>query len=416
MIKKIKQKTKKVLIWSQKYTQTDMVYLAKGGFWLSLEQIFSTVSSFLLAIAFANLLEPATYGNYKYILSIVGLLTIFTLPGMGTAIIQASARGFEGSFYSAFKEKIKFGAIGSLSAIGLSIYYFLEGNYTLPIPLLISAIFLPLWQASTIYRGFLTSKKLFDVNVKYSTLTSIIYVSVMTVTLFLTKNIYWLVLSYFASNTFLNYFFYCLTKRKLKPNKKEDIKTLSYGKHLSLVQVIGTIAGQLDKILIFHYLGANQVAIYSLAMAPPDQIKGLLKKVQSLTLPKFAPKTKTKIKRNLWKKLLFFLVIVSVITIIYIILAPLVYKIFFPKYLTSIHYSQFFAISLLTTPTVLLRSIFQAKATIKESYYVTLFNGIIKILLMFVLVLLFGLWGIIWAIVISRFLTFFFSLWLVKRM
>ena len=416
MIKQFKQKIRDFLLWSQKYTQTDMIYLVKGGFWLSLGQIISTAASFLLAIAFANLLDPTIYGNYRYILSIIGLLAVFTLPGMGTAVIQATARGFEGSFYSAFKEKLKFGTIGSLLAICLALYYFFKGNYTLPIPLLISAAFLPLWQASSIYGAFLAGKKLFKSKVKYSTLTTIIYVASMAGTLFLTKNIFWLVATYFVSNTFSSYFFYFLTRIRLKPNKKEDPKTLSYGKHLSLVRIIGVFANQLDKILIFHYLGAAQVAIYSFAIALPEQTKGVLKNAQTLILPKFAPKTEEEIKRNLWKRLFFFLGIVSAITVIYIVLAPPIYKIFFPKYLASIPYSQVFALSFLTVPIILLISVFQAKAAIKENYYVTLFASLTKILLMFALVLLFGLWGIIWAIVISRFLTFLFSLWLVKRM
>ena len=96
---------------TQKYTGTDNVYLAKGGFWLTLGQVVSMASAFLLAIAFANLLDPVTYGNYKYILSLLGLLGIFTLDGMRTAINQAVARDLEGSFYTGFKTKLKWGLL-----------------------------------------------------------------------------------------------------------------------------------------------------------------------------------------------------------------------------------------------------------------------------------------------------------------
>ena len=127
-MQRLKAKIKNFLIWSQKYTQTDMVYLAKGGFWLTLGNIISSASVFLLAIAFANLLDSTTYGNYKYILSLVGILIIFTLTGTKFAIPQAVARGLEGSFYTGFKTKLKWGVLGSLSAIGLAGYYFLQGN------------------------------------------------------------------------------------------------------------------------------------------------------------------------------------------------------------------------------------------------------------------------------------------------
>ena len=94
-INKIGGWTYKILRRSQKYTGTDNVYLAKSGFWLTLGQFFSLVVTFLSAVAFANLLDPTTYGNYKYVLSLLGILAVFCLDGMRTAVTQAVARGFE---------------------------------------------------------------------------------------------------------------------------------------------------------------------------------------------------------------------------------------------------------------------------------------------------------------------------------
>ena len=174
MFNELKIKIRRLLVWSQKYTQTDMVYLAEGGFWLTLGQMVSTAASFLLAIAFANLLDPITYGNYRYVLSLIGMLSVLTLTGMGIAITQATARGLEGSFYTGFKTKLKWGLLASLASIGLAGYYWLQGNNLLPIPLLISATFLPLMQASQVYKDLLIGKKLFDIQTKYSTLSQII--------------------------------------------------------------------------------------------------------------------------------------------------------------------------------------------------------------------------------------------------
>ncbi len=103
----LKQRIYRFLREMQKYTGTDNVYLAKGGFWLTLEDVVSAAASFLLALAFANLLNPIIYGNYRYILSLIGTLGIFSLSGLGTTITQATARNFEESFYTGFKTKLK---------------------------------------------------------------------------------------------------------------------------------------------------------------------------------------------------------------------------------------------------------------------------------------------------------------------
>ena len=412
MIKEFKVWLYQFLRKTQKYTGTDNIYLAKGGFWLTLGQIISTAASFLLAVAFANLLDPIVYGNYRYVLSLVGILSIFTLPGMGIAIAQAAARGLEGSFYQGFKEKIKFGVLGSIAAVGLAGYYFFRGNYILPVPLLISAIFLPLMLASQVYSSFLTGKKLFNFQVKYTTLSQIISVGIIITVLFLTKNLFWLIAVYFVSHTFLNYFFYLITQKKFQPNKKKDPQTLSYGKHLSLMGVFTQIASSLDRIIIFHYLGAVGVAIYQFAIAPPEQIKGFLSSLNILALPKFSQRNITEIKKGIKNKFIKLSLFAILVVGSYILIAPFLYKIFFPQYQESILYSQLFALGMLNLPFFLFGEALEAKVKIKEQYSKNIITPIFQIGLMVVLVIWLGLLGIIIARIITRifggFLGFFF--------
>jgi len=202
---------------------------------------------------------------------------------------------FISSFYTGFIAKLKWGLLGSVIAIGGALYYWFQGNDTLPIPLLLTAVFLPLMQASQVYGSFLTGKKLFRVQVTYGTLSQIISAFALVITLFLTINIFWIVAVYLISHTSLNYFFYVLTKTRFHPNKNEDPKTLSYGKRLSLIGALGQVAFYLDRVLIFQYLGAVEVAIYHFALIPPEAIKGFLKNIQFLAIPKFAQQRGNKV-------------------------------------------------------------------------------------------------------------------------
>lgn len=401
-LNKTKTKIRNLLIWSQRYTQTDNIYLARGGFYLTLNQGASVAASFLLAIAFANLLDPSTYGNYKYILSLREILSIFCLGGIGTAVAQAVARGLEGSFYSGFKTKLKWGLLGSLTAIGVAIYYFVRGNEILSIPLLITAIFLPLMQASRIYGNFLSGRKLFNFASKYGIITQIVSAVAIVLTLFLTKNLFWLIAVYFVSNTFLNYFFYLLTKSRFRPNKKEESKTLSYGKHLSLMAIISKISKHLDKILLFTFVGSAELAVYSFAILIPDQITNILSNIHALAFPKLAVKSWQEIRRNLMKKVWKFFALIAVIIALYIIIAPYIYKIIFPKYLISIPYSQLFIFSLVSVPTSLLATAFRAKM-MKKQLYLSKIASFARLIFLVVLVPSFGILGAILALVGTQF-------------
>ena len=248
MINKLENKIYKLLRKSEKYTKTDMVYLAKGGFWLTLNQVISSASAFLLVLAFANLLPKETYGEYKYILSILGILSIPTLGGMGTAVVQAVARGYEGSLSSALKVKIRWGLLSSLASLSLAGYYWFNGNTTLTFSFLIASIFLPFFDTLSIYNALLQGKKLFKIASKFGIISKIIATITMIIAILFSKNIFIILTTYLASYTLLRLIFLNITFKKHIKNNNEDSSTISYGKHLSLIGVISTIAAQIDKV------------------------------------------------------------------------------------------------------------------------------------------------------------------------
>jgi len=400
---------------TQKYTGTDNIYLAEGGFWLTLNQFIGAGTSFLAALAFANLLNPAIYGTYQYILSLIGMLGIFSLQGIRTAMAQAVARGLEGSFYSGFKTRLRWGSIGSLIALGLAIYYWLTGDKTLFFPLLIAVVFLPLMQASRVYSGFLAGKKLFAVGAKYNIYTDLISTAAIIAALFLTKNVFWLITAFIVSNTFLNCFFDYLTKIRFRPNKKEDPETIKYAKHLSLAGVISLMGDYLDRILLFNLAGPVQLAVYSFAMIIPEQIKGFMGNISTLAFPKLAQKSKEEIRTNLMKKFWKLIILTCAIIALYILIAPFFYEIFFPKYLSSLPYSKIIVFSLLALPASLLGTVFEAKMMKKNIYALQIFS-LIRIILYLILIPLFGIWGIIMARLGMVILNSAFILFLFRRL
>ncbi len=415
MFNKLRYKLYHLLRKSQKYTKTDNVYLAKYGSWLTIAQVISSAGAFLLALAFANLLPKETYGVYKYVLSIVSLLAIPTLVGIDTAVTQAVSRGYEGSLIKGLKTKIKWGILGGLASLSLAGYYYFNDNATLTISFLIAALFIPLMESFNLYIALLGGRKIFAKQAQYTTLIRLISVAVLITTLFLTKNIFLIILAYFLSYTFLRLIFFLITLKKFLPNKKEDPKTISYGKHLTLIEIISTIANYLDKILVFHYLGAVELAIYSFAIIPPEQIKSVLKNIKTLALPKLSQRSKKEIKAAILPKILKLALLIALTVVIYIILAPFLYGIFFPQYSQSVFYSQIFSISLIATVATLPYTALQAKTAKKQLYQFHIYAPLIQIALLVILIYFYGLLGIILARVIGRFVNLAIIYWLVKK-
>lgn len=392
------------LRWLEKYTKTDMVYLVRGGSWLGAGQIVSTVSAFLLSLAFANLLPADSYGTYKYILSINALLAIPTLAGINAAVTQAVAKKHEGTVFLGMMAKMRWGSLGSILSIIISTYYYFQGNTTLCLAFLTTAIFLPFTESFDLYNALLQGKKLFKTFTIFNSLTQLLSVTSLVITIFFTHNVLIILLVFLLSNTLLNGIFFIATFFLNKPNNDIDTSSITYGKKLSGLYIVSLVANELDKLLVFHYLGATSLAIYTVAIAPTEQLKAILKNIQFLVLPKMAENIDKDIRSNVFKKTYLLAGLVSVCVIFYIFLSPYVFKIAFSKYPESIFYSQLISISLVAAVTSPIFYLYlEVKRSTKGLLNFHIFSNVINILSLFLGVYFFGLIGVIASRIFSRF-------------
>jgi len=416
VFKGLKNKVYKILRWSEKYIKTDTVYLVKGGSWLSLGQLVSIISGLLLSIGLANLVPKEVFGNYKFLLSIAGILGALTLTGSTQAITQAVARGLEGALKKGFWTHLKY----DIFVVGISltgaIYYFVNGNTVLSSSLLIIAVFLPFFLSSVLYASFINGKKDFKRNSIYNIVRTIFSTAILLITIYFTDNVVIIILAYYISLTIPVVYFYRRTIKIYRPKTNVDPDTVSYSKHLSLMNVLVPIANHMDKILLFHFLGAAEVAVYAFSTALPNQLRNINKTIGSLLLPKLSNKRISSIKENLAPKMIFFGIVTAIIAILYIVAAPYIYKLLFPQYLESIIFSQVYALSLLFLPLIFFHQTLVAHMKKNQLYILNFTISIIKIILLFVLLPLYGIWGAIYALFITRVANGFMLSYLFKKL
>ncbi|HVW82866.1 MAG TPA: oligosaccharide flippase family protein [Candidatus Paceibacterota bacterium] len=405
-----------LLRWSERYTQTDMVYLAKGGFWLLLGQIGSVLLGLATAIAFGHFASQDTYGNYKYVLSLAGLFGAFSLSGIGIAVTQAVARGYEGSLAQGFRLSLRWSwGVVLLSAGAATYYYFFARNAFLGASLLVVAFLLPLLNGLSLFSPFLVGKKAFVRDTAYNFLNALFPVAAVIASLFFTHRAVFIILAYFAANAAADALFYLLTLRQAK-NAATDPGTFSYSRHLSVMGIVNALADKVDSIAVFSLLGPAQLAVYAFAIAMPEQIKQLVKLVVPLSLPRFAGRSITDIRASLRSKLVYAGMAIFCAFLVYVILAPLLFRVLFPRYIEAVPYSQFYALTLiLSFASIILSTVFQAKKRVREQYVISLATGAILLVALPVLTFYDGIGGAIWAQLISRFFNAGISLFYYRR-
>lgn len=399
----LKIKIAQILRNLEKYTRTDMLYLAKGGFWVTLSQIILSVATLLLTIAFAHYLSKETYGQYKYIISVGSILKVFILSGIGVATLQSITKGYEGTLVYAFWQNIKWSFLFFIAAGIGSIYYFVNDNSVLGISLLIIGCFSPIWTSTNLYSSFLIAKKDFKRNAYYFDILGNIFPYLcLFLTITLTDNVIWLIFVYFASNTLIGVILFLRILKIYKPNNEVDPNMLNYSKHLSGLGVIGVLSENIDQILVFHFIGPAQLAIYNFAVAIPNQIKGPLQNLGNLMFPKFAERENKDIRSGMRNKIILLLISSIVIIITYWFTSPYLYKWFFPNYLNSVPYSKIYILSLLWIISVPANTYLSAKKKVKEQYISIILGFVAQITCMLIGIIYWGLLGLIISRVVIR--------------
>jgi O-antigen/teichoic acid export membrane protein len=402
-----------VLRWSERYTKTDMVYLASGGFWLVLGQFGAALTSFVFSLVVARYLDPNVYGSYRYILSLVTIIGAVSLTGLGTTIIRDTAQGIYSSLRSGYWLNLRWSFPMLIGFVGIATYYSFKGAHELAIGIGIAGIATAFINSAALFNAYWSGKKDFLRQTLYWSVANITTVGATIAAIFLSNDLVIIVATYFIASALANGTLYLLTSSHFPGNvgKRMDKDAL----HLSILNFLNTVSGNIDKIIVYQLLGTAQLAVYTFALAIPEQLRAVLKAGARLALPRFAERSLDEIRSTIVSRILRFSIFIMIAAVCYIILAPYVFPILFPKYVASIPYSKLLVLTLFTVLGAAPLAALQAHAKLPALYTHSILTNIIQISCSIGFISLWGLWGAVTAVVVNRTVQLILPLYLLTR-
>jgi O-antigen/teichoic acid export membrane protein len=331
---------------------------------------------------------------------------------MGVAVIQAVARGYEGSLVAGVRDSLRWSLGIIILALCVSGYYFINDNLSLALSFLVVAALSPIIASTSLFSSYLNGKKLFSSLTLFTIIRQVIIACVLVLTILFTQNPLLIVFAYFLSDSITCTILFLITKIKFVKNTNVDPTTLTYSKHLSIMEIVKIISTQADKILIFSTLGAGPLAVYTIAMAPISQLKGIDQIVANLAFPKFSQRSFHELQQTLLTKVMFLTAAMGVIAAAYIFSAPYIFSVLFSQYMESVIYSQVYTISLLVIPSVLFVKALTAHKKTKQQYILKIVTPLLKIILLIILLPLYGIWGALIALISTEIVWMFLSIYL----
>ncbi|HTK33044.1 MAG TPA: oligosaccharide flippase family protein [Candidatus Paceibacterota bacterium] len=404
-----------MLRWSERYTKTDMVYLASGGFWGNFNAATVMLTTIIGSILFARYLTKEQYGMYQYVLSIASLIGTLTLTGMNSAVTRAVARGHEGELRHSVRYQLIAGIIPMLAGMCVALWYFVHDNHAFAIAFFWIAIFLPLGSAFNTWVAYLGGKKMFRVGSYYGLFNNLVSAIPVLLTIYFARNFLWVVVVNYLFVFLSSFVLYNVVLRHLKPNDERDLETIPYGIHLSAMGILGTFAGQIDALLVFHFIGSAALAVYSFATILPEKLAGVLKFIPNVAMPKLAEKSEDEVRAILKKRLWMLIVLILVAAGGYALIAPFIFHTFFPTYSDSIIFTQVYSLSFFSLAATMMMTALTAQKKTKELYIISFAMPILRVILLSVFLYYYGIWGLLWAQILVNIVSFCLQLYLFWR-
>lgn len=395
----------------------------KNSFWLFLGQGIGKLFKFFVVMAAARILGPADFGAFNYLLSIVSLFFIFSDWGVGALVIrdyQKESIDKEKYIRSAAGLKIILVAIAFLAVL-FGLFFFQSPVFKTNLILL--AVFLVVSNLRDfivyLFRAFQKMEKEFWLVLAEN-------LSLLIVGLFLLliyKNIISLSLAYICSMVisvalalilFKNYFSY------LKPEwRKGYIKNLLInGAPIMFFGLLSFIFFATDQIILGKLRGTTEVGYYSIAtkiILLINTVSGLL---MTAVFPYLASQigNAQKVMKIFKKVLLGFITLSILLAVIGAISAPLIPLIVGSQYGPSVGLFRFFIwIIVFMFPITLFDYILFAYNKQWLNFWFTAVCAIINIILNFMLIPRYGIFGAAAASIMAQFLNFLISWYLSRR-
>jgi len=326
--------------------ELDLKYYGKNSLWVGSNQAIKILSGIILSVVFARLVTKDIFGSYNFLLSVLGLASIASIPGLNTSLLRSVSNGYDGVYKKSAKLSFAWSLIGLPFLVLAGAYYFYYANPVIGICLLLMAVLFPFQYAPNMWIPLLIGKKRFDRFAVLSIIKAILQTGAIITSIIISQgNLIVVFVTFLVVNgTFNTVYFFAQTK--LIDNRKTDQSWKKSGYRLSLINFISIAYDYIDKIIIGILLGPALLAVYSVSIGITNHIRSGVKEIARTSYPKiFASKISFVKSRN---KILLAFGATVIFTVILVAVMPfLIPFLYSQKYVDSIIFAQ---LNLITVP------------------------------------------------------------------
>lgn len=371
----------------------------KHSLWMVGGQIAVSFIAFMMTFVLANYVSEGVVGSFRFVLAMYATFSALALVGMGNALMQSAAAGSTGTYNFSVIKKMQYGLFGTIAMLILASYYglYLE-EYRLAQTILMVGLMLPWIEAFSLFGPYLNGVSKFKYTSIFLTVERAVTSGAVILVSFFQPSILAIAVSYFGSRLVVGYILYRLSLLVHPPDTIIDVGALPYAKHMTLMSLLGILAAQLDKFVLFVFFGPVSLAIFWIASVIPQEFGRFFGIVLGTFFPRIVQLDDHHSKLFIKKIFSLIIIIGLCVGLIYALLAKFIFSIFLPVYMNAITMSIVLMLAYAITPYTIVWNYLTARKKIKELYLFSIGEPIILILGYLAFVPIYGMWGIVFTL------------------
>lgn len=316
-------------------------------------QLFDAVMAFLLMVVLSRFTSKENFGIYSFILVLISLFSLSSLPGTATALSRSIGIGKKINFNNILKNNFKFSLIGSLLLIlTASYYFFIEKNNEIFKLLILSSAFFPfLFSFGTLNGAYFIGKKKFGENALFTMLNSLFVTSLISLAVIFTDSVFYILLAYLLGTSIPNILIYIYLYVKVDGDLCDEKEVVDYAKFLTKMNFLNVVSTQIDQLILGFLVSKNSVADYRVITALSNTSKNLEKSLNNVLFSKFLDFKEADLKKYRARRILILLFAGIFISSILLVVQPFFIKVFFGEnYENTIFLAEIMILTLVFLP------------------------------------------------------------------
>jgi O-antigen/teichoic acid export membrane protein len=240
----------------------DLAKHIANGKWIILKFAVVAIGGWVLSLVFARLGTKETLGQYQYIISLITVVSLVSLPGLNTAAFEAVAKGREAGVIKVVRWSLFLGLFGFPILVGLGVYNIvLRDNLLIGEALILAGFLVPFYYAFNTWNIYYDGKSLFkEGSLRNIVLYICLYIFLIS-GLLLKFNVVGLVLTYLLVHILLFCFYFIEILKKIK-DRTNDYVDFKFGVNSSIQRFVFSLSNNVPPLAISVLFGVQAVAIY----------------------------------------------------------------------------------------------------------------------------------------------------------